>query len=108
MGSTTAELFENPTLSSLCDKMFSQGNMLAAVLLPDLRCAYLSPNHQRLTGWNHTDLQSHWLAHIHPDDRSELIKLLRNCLFQPGQHFSYDYRMHHGDGRWRWYRARCP
>ncbi|MCI0454052.1 MAG: PAS domain S-box protein [Candidatus Dadabacteria bacterium] len=68
----------------------------------DGRFLYLSPNYKELLGYEPSELMGRNIfEHIHPDDRSAVIKEFTRVMetFSSG-HASF--RFQHKDGEWRW------
>lgn len=68
----------------------------------DGRFLYLSPNHKDLLGYEPSELMDRNIfEHIHPDDRSAVIKEFTRMMgtFSSG-HLMF--RLQHKDGEWRW------
>ena len=47
-----------------------------------------------------------WFCHVHPDDVTELRRVLDRHLAGQTSHFEHEYRMRHQDGRYRWVLSR--
>lgn len=67
---------------------------------------WVSPNISRLIGFSEEELttQGWWPAHVHPDDRERLlaeIEALKN-----NNEATFEYRLRHGDGSYRWIQNR--
>jgi PAS domain S-box-containing protein len=43
-----------------------------------------------------------WVAHVHPDDRAELLANWERAVVSPGSHWTNVYRFRQPDGGWRW------
>jgi len=67
--------------------------------------AYLSPQLEAMTGFNPAEWLSErdaWSRQLHKDDRERVLeKFRRSCAH--GAWFACDYRIHHRDGRVRWW-----
>ncbi|MEP7136158.1 MAG: PAS domain S-box protein, partial [Chloroflexota bacterium] len=62
---------------------------------------YVSPNYPMLSGYTLEDeLGSSALAHVHPEDLSQLMQKLQNVLSSESQ--SMIYRVQNKSGEWRW------
>jgi diguanylate cyclase (GGDEF)-like protein/PAS domain S-box-containing protein len=48
------------------------------------------------------ELRGEWLGRVHPDDRGALAQALDAHLTGPGEHFEFEHRIQHRDGRYRW------
>jgi PAS domain S-box-containing protein len=68
----------------------------------DGRFLYLSPNHKDLLGYEPSELMGRNIfEHVHPDDRSAVIKeFTRMMETLSSGHITF--RLQHKDGEWRW------
>ena len=64
----------------------------------------VSPEYIRMLGHDpqdfHTDMDT-WIASLHPDDRDELLQVLRECLIS-GEPRTMQYRRRDAQGEWLW------
>lgn len=64
----------------------------------------ISPEYIRMLGYDpqdfHTDMDT-WVASLHPDDRDELLRVLRECLIS-GEPRTMQYRRRDALGKWLW------
>lgn len=66
---------------------------------------YVSPNVQGVLGHAVADLKTGRPALtdlIHPDDREQVVRSMRDAVRDNIPHFEQRYRLRHGDGEWRW------
>ncbi len=64
---------------------------------------YASPAFERMTGYTVADLRGRPLNDcVHPDDRASVEKSRAQLLDTPGITVTYEVRMRHKDGAWRW------
>jgi len=95
----------------LVDRIFSLGNVVLVAWEdgPDEQITYASPNMRSVLGHEPADLTAGRLrfdAIIHPDDIVTLQRQTGRALASNAATCEVDdYRIRHGDGRWRWVHA---
>lgn len=71
----------------------------------DFGATFVSPNVERVFGWRPTDFTGDprfRLNHVHPDDLGHVQATLQRLA--ETDHLTYEYRLRHADGCWRWVR----
>lgn len=70
---------------------------------------YFSPRWLEMIGHSEDDsarTPATWLDRIHPEDRPVLLKQFEDHLNEHSSHFSFEHRLRHSDGSYRWMLAR--
>jgi PAS domain S-box-containing protein len=97
----------NPSLQSYRDReetfRLLIENSKDGISLTDLHgiTIYISPAAQKILGYSETEIAgSHGYEHIHPEDVARLGDVFRD--FQPGKSVTYEMRVKHKNGKYRW------
>lgn len=74
---------------------------LISILTPDGRLRYMSSSSHRLLGYTPQELfETHFCAHLHPDDQEATWATLSRLLQRPGTSATVRFRFRHKQGFW--------
>ena len=74
---------------------------VVAVVGRDGKLVYISPAVERMIGFRPNELLDD-AELVHPDDRATAGAVFSDALATPGQPFTFELRLKHADGTWRW------
>jgi PAS domain S-box-containing protein len=82
----------------------ASGALVCRIDAATLRCRYVSPSVERMTGWSAQEWlePGAWLDRLHPDDAAWLLPERQEALRATGQHRA-EYRMRRRDGGTVWF-----
>jgi len=66
---------------------------------------YNSPAYYRMLGYEPGDFSNNiqfWLDHIHPEDRTQAVKVNQDCIENRASNFEVEFRMRTKSGGWKW------
>lgn len=73
-------------------------------------CLVVNDEWARMLGWRRSDVEIYgfdvWKASVHPDDRDQVIAVLKDHLEDKTPYYDSEYRMRSKDGRWIWISSR--
>jgi len=81
----------------------SHGVTYACKAFGDYGATFISANAEEIMGYPpqaFTEDSGFWLAHVHPDEREQMLEDLEK-LFEQGS-YAHEYRFLHADGHYRW------
>ncbi len=82
--------------------LVEQSSDAIALLREDGEVTYASQSTARVIGYASGEFRGRNVAELaHPEDRAATLQLLHNCLEQPGQAVSAEFRCRHRSGDWR-------
>lgn len=86
--------------------LIEHSNDAIALLTPEGIVTYASPSTERVTGYTAEELVGrNGLTLLHPDDLEDVRQQITALLDWSGDCITFEGRLRHADGNWRWMEA---